>query len=385
MSAPRNVVIAGAGIGGLTAALALAARGFSVRILEKAERLEEVGAGLQLSPNASRVLVRLGLEPRLSHVAIAPDAVSVMTARSGGEVSRLPFAHAAGAPYWVMHRADLQSALLAAVNDHPQIELQLGRPVENFTINSDGSVAVPGGAPALALIGADGVRSTVRQQLFPDVQPEFSGLVAWRGRIEARRLPHGLAPRQVQLWMGPRAHLVAYPMSSGEQVNVVAIVPGHLDEPHASATDIARHFKASHWPTSVQVMIDAADGWQRWPLSTLPDGGIWNAGPVALLGDAAHAMLPFAAQGAGMAIEDAAVLAQCLSDVEGTPTVVSAALARYAALRAPRVGRVQRTARQSGRIYHLHGPMALARDMVMRALGAGRLQARQNWIYDWKP
>ena len=385
MSGSRRIVIAGAGIGGLTAALALAARGFSVGIHEKAERLQEVGAGLQLSPNASRVLVGLGLGPRLAAVATRPEAVSIMTARSGGEVTRLPFAASDTSPYWVMHRADLQAALLAAVQDHPQIELQLTSPVPGFSVADDGTVEIPGEAPALALIGADGVRSKVRQQLFPTVQPTFSGLVAWRGHIVNSRLPYAFPPRRVQLWMGPRAHLVAYPMSSGEQVNVVVIMPGRLDDPDSRATEIAGHFRASHWPAPAQSLIGAVSEWRRWPLSTLPDGGVWNAGPVALLGDAAHAMLPFAAQGAGMAIEDAAVLAQCLTDAAQQPATVPAALARYAALRATRVGRVQRTARQSGQIYHLQGPMALARDLAMRALGAPGLQARQNWIYDWKP
>lgn len=385
MSGAPRIVIAGAGIGGLTAALALAARGFSVSIHEKAERLHEVGAGLQLSPNASRVLIGLGLGSRLAAVATRPEAVSIMTARSGGEVTRLPFAASDTAPYWVMHRADLQAALLAAVQDHPQIELQLGRPVSGFSIIDDGTVEIPGEPPALALIGADGVRSKVRQQLFPAVQPTFSGLVAWRGHIETGRLASAFPPRRVQLWMGPRAHLVAYPMSSGEQVNVVAILPGRLDAPYSRAPDIADHFPASQWPDTAQALIGAAAEWRRWPLWTLPDGGVWNAGPVALLGDAAHAMLPFAAQGAGMAIEDAAVLAQCLADAVEQPATVPAALARYAALRAPRVGRVQRTARQSGQIYHLQGPMALARDLAMRALRAPALQARQNWIYDWVP
>ncbi|MBC7586445.1 MAG: FAD-dependent monooxygenase [Tardiphaga sp.] len=385
MSGSRRIVIAGAGIGGLTAALALAERGFSVCIHEKAERLQEVGAGLQLSPNASRVLIGLGLGPRLAAVATRPEAVSIMTARSGGEVSRLPFAASDTAPYWVMHRADLQAALLAAVQDHSQIELQLAHPFSGFSIADDGSVEIPGEAPGLALIGADGVRSQVRQLLFPAVQPTFSGQVAWRGSIENSRLPCAFPPRRVQLWMGPRAHLVAYPMSSGEQVNVVVIMPGRLDDADSSATKIADHFRASRWPAPALALIGAVAEWRRWPLSTLPDGGVWNAGPVALLGDAAHAMLPFAAQGAGMAIEDAAVLAQCLADALHQTAAVPATLARYAALRAPRVGRVQRTARQSGQIYHLQGPMALARDLAMRALGAPALQARQNWIYDWVP
>ncbi|MET0875687.1 MAG: FAD-dependent monooxygenase, partial [Tardiphaga sp.] len=149
--------------------------------------------------------------------------------------------------------------------------------------------------------------------------------------------------------------------------------------------EIRDHFAASRWPGNARQMIGAIEDWRRWALFTLPDGGAWQQGPVALLGDAAHAMLPFAAQGAGMAIEDAAVLARCCGDVIDDPAQMAAGLARYAALRQARVARVQRTARQSGKIYHLQGPMALARDLAMKALGASLLQKRQAWIYDWRP
>ncbi|HEY8333415.1 MAG TPA: FAD-dependent monooxygenase [Tardiphaga sp.] len=390
MAPSRTIAVAGAGIGGLTAALALAARGFRVVVLEKAERLQEVGAGLQLSPNASRVLIGLGLQPRLAPDVIAPDAVSIMSARSGGEVIRLPLGETAasrsGGPYWVMHRAHLQSALLAAVTDHPAIELRLGRPLDAFGIDAGGVVLGEHG-PALALVGADGVWSAVRHQLFPEVQARFSGLIAWRGTIDAGRLPRDPTNR-VQLWMGPNAHLVAYPMAGGRQTNVVAIMPGPWNGPDwnetGAAAEIKNHFAAMRWPGPARTMLDAVESWRRWPLCTLPDGGAWSQGPVALLGDAAHAMLPFAAQGAGMAIEDAAVLAKCLSETLDGSTDVAAALQSYAALRRPRVARVQRVARQSGRIYHLRGPMALARDLTMQAMGASRLQARQDWIYDWR-
>ncbi|WP_295849648.1 FAD-dependent monooxygenase [Tardiphaga sp.] len=393
MTTSHPIVIAGAGIGGLTAALALAARGCRVVVVEKAARLEEAGAGLQLSPNASRVLTDLGLRPRLAPTITAPDAVSIMSVRRGGEVIRLPLRDRGDgrtdAPYWLLHRADLQAALLAQVKAIPAIELRLGCPFTDFAITGDGVVvrSGDGAAPlsALALIGADGVRSAVRQQLFPDVQPGFSGLVAWRGTIAAGRLPAELTPPRVQLWMGPKAHLVAYPMASGQQTNIVALMPGTLDSPSWSApgdiAEIRHHFAAARWPDAARHMIEAVGDWRRWALFTMPDGGVWNRGPVALLGDAAHAMLPFVAQGAGMAIEDAAVLARCLGDPGGVP----AALARYAAARRARVGRVQRTARQSGQIYHLRGAMAVARDLTMQALGTARLQARQNWIYDWRP
>ena len=212
MAATRTIVVAGAGIGGLTAALALAAKGFRVVVLEKAERLEEAGAGLQLSPNASRILVDLGLKDRLGARAVTPDAISIMSARSGGEIARLPLGEAAsfraGAPYWVVHRADLQSALQAHVNDNPDIELRLGCQFEDVVTHAKGlTVGQRSGMtrqqePALALIGADGVWSAVRHHLFPDVQPQFSGLIAWRGTIEATQLPREYTSKRVQLWMG---------------------------------------------------------------------------------------------------------------------------------------------------------------------------------------
>jgi salicylate hydroxylase len=398
VAASRTIFIAGAGIGGLTAALALAAAGFRVVILEKTERLEEVGAGLQLSPNASRVLIDLGLRPRLAGRAVTPDAVSLMSTRSGGEVVRLSLGKAAseaGAPYWVIHRADLQAALQAAVNDHPDIELRLGCQFEDATTHAKGLTVVQRRGMirqqevALALVGADGIWSSVRSHLFPKVQPQFSGLIAWRGTLDATQLPREYASRRVQLWMGPNAHLVAYPISSARQINIVAVMAGTWNRPGWGAPgdigEIKNVFSASRWPGSARMMIGAVDEWRRWALFTVPGGSEWTKGAIALLGDAAHAMLPFAAQGAAMAIEDAAVLAKCLGETnsEGGPSIPSA-MQRYARLRRPRVSRVQRAARQSGRIYHLAGAAALARDLAIRLLGENRVLARQDWIYDWR-
>ena len=397
MAASRTIVVAGAGIGGLTVSLALAARGFRVVLLEKAERLEEAGAGLQLSPNASRVLIELGLQSRLAGRAVIPEAISIMSARDGGEICRLPLGEAAsqraGAPYWVVHRADLQGALAAAVDDNPDIELRLGCQFEDVTAHAKGlTVMQRCGITrhqelATALIGADGIWSTVRQHLFPEVQPRFSGLIAWRGTLDATQLPREYTSRRVQLWMGPNAHLVAYPISAASRINVVAVVPGTWNRPGWSApgeaAEIKNAFASYRWPGPARMMLNAVDDWRKWALFTVPEGAEWSGGAVALLGDAVHAMLPFAAQGAGMAIEDAMVLAKTLGEAADAAQI-PAALKRYGRLRRARVGRIQRAARRNGTIYHLGGPAALARDWFIRAIGPRRMLARQDWIYDWR-
>ena len=268
----------------MTAALALAAKGFRVVVLEKAERLEEVGAGLQLSPNASSILVGLGLKERLGVRAVTPEAISIMSARAGGELVRLPLGEAAaqraGAPYWVVHRADLQAALVGAAMDHPDIELHLGATFEDVAAHGRGLTIVHRrGASrhddlASALIGADGIWSSVRQQLFPKVQPHFSGLIAWRGTLDAARLSNDHTAPRVQLWMGSNAHLVAYPISGGRKINVVAVLPGSWNQPGWStpgdSVEVIDAFPAPRWPSQARTMLSAVDNWRKWALFTLP-------------------------------------------------------------------------------------------------------------------
>jgi salicylate hydroxylase len=397
--ASRTIFIAGAGIAGLTLSLALAARGFRVVVLEKAARFEEIGAGLQLSPNASRVLVELGLQERLAARAVVPEAISIMSARAGGEIARLPLGEAvsrrAGAPYWVIHRADLQAVLAGAAIENPDIELRLGWQFEDAAAHANGVTILQRSGNtrqrdlATALIGADGIWSSVRHHLFPQLAPQFSGLIAWRGTIEANQLPREYAAPRVQLWMGPKAHLVAYPISGGRRMNIVAVVKGTWNTPGWNAPsegiDLRYAFASARWPGPARMMVGAVDSWRKWGLFTLPRAMEWHKGAIGLLGDAVHAMLPFAAQGAGMAIEDAAVLAKCLGETTvSSPDEVSAALTRYARQRRSRVARVQRTAVRQGRVYHLTGPLALARDLAVRAIGSERMLARQRWIYDWR-
>jgi salicylate hydroxylase len=393
VAASRTIIVAGAGIGGLTASLALAREGFRVIILEKAERLEEAGAGLQLSPNASRVLIDLGLKPRLSR-AVTPEAVCLMSAKNGREITRLSL-DGTDAPYWVVHRADLQAALRDEIESRSDIELRLGCQFEDVSPHAKGLTVIQRRGPArqhelaIALIGADGIWSAVRHHLLPDVQPRFSGLIAWRGTLDTTQLPREYTSRRVQLWMGPHAHLVAYPISGARQINVVAVVPGQWNRPGWSepgdGNEIKSAFVAAGWHAIPRMLISAVDGWRKWALFTVPGSGQWTHGSVALLGDAAHAMLPFAAQGAAMAIEDAAVLAKCLAGLQNEgPAALSIALQRYAKQRRPRVTRIQRSARQAGRIYHLAGPLAFARNLAIKAMGPKRLLSRQDWIYDWR-
>jgi salicylate hydroxylase len=330
---------------------------------------------------------------------VTPEAISIMSAHDGGEIIRLPLGEAAtlraGAPYWVVHRADLQAALQAQVNDNPDIELRLGCQFEDVGTHAKGLTVVQRSGMtrrqdvALALVGADGVWSTVRSHLFPQAQPQFSGLIAWRGTFEATQLPREYTSRRVQLWMGPGAHLVVYPISGWRKINVVAVVPGIWNRPGWSepgeVAEIKNAFAPSQWPPAARMLIGAVDEWRKWALFAVTGLRAWSNGAVALLGDAAHAMLPFAAQGAGMAIEDAAALAKCLGESRHDEApAISAAMQRYARLRQPRVARVQRAARQAGRIYHLTGPASYARDLAIKAMGPQRMLARQNWIYDWR-
>ena len=392
MALTRTLAIAGAGIGGLTAALALNRIGYRIILFEREAQLTEAGAGIQLSPNASRILIDLGLAPQLSAAAIAPDAVNIIDARNGRRIVHIPLGGKIpdhyGAPYWLLHRADLQAALLAQVQATPSIELRLGWQFEDVSDHADGVTVMQRRGVSRrqdhveALIGADGVWSAVRRQMFPHIRAQFSHRIAWRGMINAANVPHEFDHRRVQLWMGAGAHLVAYPMVTTGNVNFVAVVNDEWSRPGWSEPgdpgEIARHFAA--WHDGARAMIGAVTDWRKWALFEVPVDA-FAKDRVVMLGDAAHAMLPFAAQGAAMAIEDAAVLARC---IEAQPGDLAAAFRDYENQRRGRVARVQRASRRNGQIYHLKGAAKFARNRAMQLLGGARLLARQDWIYRWR-
>ncbi len=386
------VLIAGAGIGGLTLALALSRRGRDVVILERRTRLEEEGAGIQLSPNASRVLIDLGLGKPLSRIAGEPRRLSVRNGRSGDVLASAPLGDAMreryGAPYCVVHRADLQLLLLDAVRAATHVRLHFGREVDGVSQEATSVVVSTSSATGMeklrgsALVGADGLRSRTAVLLGDAGKPEFRGYAAWRGTLPPDAAPAGISRSETGLWLGPGAHLVHYPIKAGRMINVVAVVQSPIGDPDWSregdADVVGARFKT--WAAPVRELLQAVDRWRVWSLFDRPARKHWCDGRVGLLGDAAHPVLPFLAQGGALAIEDAAVLAARLTQSND----VAAAFRTYEAERKPRTRRVQEAARANGRTYHLGFPFAAARDLVIRRAGE-KLTDRYDWLYGWTP
>lgn len=392
MARSRTIIIAGAGIGGLTAALALTRAGYRAVILEQAAHLEEAGAGIQLSPNATRVLAELGLAERLRPHVVAPEAIRIAKGATGRDIVRIPLGSRAeqryGAPYWVIHRAALQATLAAAIEESPDITLRLGTRVEDFAIHQHGVTVHARTAEGMrdeqgiALIGADGLWSALRARLGERRPPTFAQRTAWRAMVPAAHLTAEFRAPVTGLWLGRDAHLVHYPVKAGREVNIVAIVRDDWHEagwstPGKSA-DLMRRFET--FAPSARALVAMPDRWQKWALFDRAPRRIRAQGPATLLGDAAHPMLPFLAQGGAMAIEDAAVLGQCLARDDD----IERALRAYEHARAHRVARVQREARRNSWRYHLSGPLAFARDTSLALLGGDRLLGRYDWLYGWR-
>jgi salicylate hydroxylase len=380
----RTFVIAGAGISGLTLALALAERGATVVVLERSPVLQQFGAGLQISPNARHILNRLGLDEAIAGLSLEPACLdtypegreSPLISLELGQVVRDHF----GAPYAVMHRADLADLLHNHCRRFDNIDIKFGVGSWSVTSNGDGvAVTLHGSGDhgslirATALIGADGVHSPTRRTLLGGPQAAFGGRVAWRNLVSADSVAGQLPRDRVSVFFGSGFHLVCYPLPHRNEVNLALFLPGSLNEPKAQP-------RLARPGARVGGILHAAgEHWTPWPLYTVQTP-TWHKGNVGLIGDAAHAMVPFQAQGAAMGIEDAAVLAPLLLETKSPED----AFQRYAQSRQQRVRRVAALSAQNGRIFHMPWPLSLARDAVMAAQGPRAHLQRLNWVYGYR-
>jgi salicylate hydroxylase len=387
-----SVGVVGGGIGGLTAALCLLRAGLDVQVYEQAPRLTEVGAGVQVSPNASRVLHGLGLAGSLAETGVKPLAWHQRRWDDGRTLLRAPLAEALeatfGFPHYQMHRADLLATLAAAV---PAERIHLGHRLVSLTDHDDGVEArFDNGHRAQfdVLVGADGIHSAVRHWLFGAEDARFTGCVAYRGMVPAERLGHLGLEVTAQLWLGPGRHFVHYFISGGRLVNFVAVVE-HDEWARESWTDrgeIADALAAfAGWHPQVREIIGTADETFVWALFDRPPLRRWSAGRVTLLGDASHAMLPFMAQGAAQAIEDGATLGACLRQVRpgAHAADVAAALRRYEQARLPRTSRLQAMSADNKTRFHLpDGPAQRERDSQMAAGSQAWSFNALGWLYE---
>jgi salicylate hydroxylase len=370
----KKVLIAGAGIGGLCAALALSKRGFDVEIFEQAATLSEVGAGIQLSPNAMHVLNELGLAQALSAYCFRPNKAVMRHYQSGAEYLSIALGEQCtsryGAAYMHIHRADLHHVLYQAVLESGVI-INLSKEVSAYQQNDEGvTLLLVNGEQIRAdvLIGAEGIRSTIQASMFGQQPADFTGQVAWRGTVETYKLPHDLVKPNANLWVGPGRHFVSYYLRGGSMVNFVAVEQRSdwRNESWHEQGDIKELRGAfSDWHPQVTELLGAADECFLWALFDRKPLVNWTDKNVALLGDACHPMLPFLAQGAAMAIEDAYALAANLDKHNDIPS----ALKTYQAMRLSRTSKIQRMARANAKLYHMSSPLERAKLNAIKLAG----------------
>ena len=387
------VLVAGGGIGGLAAALALTRRGLGVKVLEQAPELGEIGAGVQLGPNGFAAFDALGIGPRARAHAVYTDEMVMIDALDETLVGRIPvgeaFRQRFGNPYAVIHRADVHLSLLEAARASGRIEVLTSTPVARVE-QSEGGVTVidahGGRHHGQALIGADGVKSAVRAQYVGDAA-RVSGHVVYRAVIDRQDFPADLQWNAASIWVGPDCHLVHYPLRGGEQYNVV--VTFHSRQPEewsvteGSAQEVLSYFEGI-CPRARQ-LIELPKSWKRWATADREPIGQWTFGRATLLGDAAHPMLQYLAQGACMAMEDAVTLGEALR-VHGTRASgdFAPAFDHYQRSRIARTARVVLSAREMGRIFHARGVERLVRNDLWKGRTPERFYDAMEWLYGWR-
>lgn len=393
----KPVLIAGAGIAGLSAAIALTRDGIPVTIVERRTGFTEVGAGLQLSPNATRALAELDLlEGVMRHSVTMQDLVIRRWADAAplGSMPMQSRPEGDAAPFLALRRADLQTVLLDTLRMQPGIKLMMGRTVVGHADGADGLVVTLENQRgqreeigAAALIAADGVWSSLREQVDGADQPVFRGYEAWRTLIPIGAVPPGAGEPRVNLWLGGGCHAVHYPVAGARMVNLVVVQAGRdaaREWDRSADGAVAPEAGGSIAPQLWELML-AAPQWRRWSLYDR-DRTRMAKGRVAFIGDAAHPVLPFLAQGACLAIEDAVTLAPLLAPaLAAGGGAVERALAAYGRLRQGRAVKVQKAARTNGNAYHAGFPINLARNLVLRQLGPAGMRQRYGWLYGWTP
>ncbi|KAB2726482.1 3-hydroxybenzoate 6-monooxygenase [Brucella anthropi] len=388
MSEQLPIIIAGGGIGGLAAALGLARKGYRSIVLEKAPQLGEIGAGIQLGPNAFHAFDYLGVGDMARRMAVYIDSLRFMDAMTGEEVTRIPldetFRIRFGNPYAVVHRGELFGVFLRACQENPLIELRVGSEVNTYDQDGFSVTAYLANGEAVvgrALIGADGLWSNIRRKLIGDGAPRVSGHTTYRSVIPIEEMPEDLRWNAATLWAGPKCHIVHYPLSGWKTFNLVVTYHNDAAEPVAglpvTKEEVAKGF--AHVAPVARQVIERGKDWKLWVLCDRDPVSNWVDERVALLGDAAHPMLQYFAQGACMAMEDAVCLA---AELEGNEGSIEAALLAYNSKRALRTARVQLQSREIGQhIYHPAGAHARLRNAMMRAKTAEDWHDSVAWLY----
>jgi 2-polyprenyl-6-methoxyphenol hydroxylase-like FAD-dependent oxidoreductase len=387
-SPKKTILVAGGGIGGLAAALALARCGYAVRVLEQAAEIGEIGAGMQLAPNAFAALDALGVGERARSRAVFTDRMVLMDAVDASPVAAIPlgdeFRKRFANPYAVIHRADGHQALLDGVLGHDDIELRASTRVVHVEQNGEGVNAIDARGEVhrgLALIGCDGVKSAVRAQFVGD-EVRVSGHVVYRAVVDAVDFPADLAWNAAAVWAGPNCHLVHYPLRGGEQYNVVVTFHSREAETwgvrEGSREEVVSYFGGIC--EQARQLLHLPKSWKRWATADRQPIATWSHSRVTLLGDAAHPMLQYLAQGACMALEDAVTLGAAL---HGRGDDVVAALQRYQRSRVARTARVVLMTREMGRLYHAHGVERLVRNELWKGRSPERFYDALDWLYGW--